>query len=205
MGQAFNKLAGEHGAGNGEGHSKEAAVAKTAGFFVFSGIAMSILKALNSCNNNDNKLLTHSVTETSQPNDPPHSREPIFKVTQLTHLIWKIFYILYRFLLEFSSVCLCVSLGVLRRKLIVRTRRFGSRRRRLLILWREIHCGVSLENMGYFFCSLSFVMIFLSVCFHDNIFWENVAIKNDCLVFNAGFGFWENVGRVKKRKNNFEF
>ncbi|RVW32948.1 hypothetical protein CK203_108672 [Vitis vinifera] len=79
MGQAFNKLAGEHGAGNGEGHSKEAAVAKTAGFFVFSGIAMSILKALNSCNNNDNKLLTHSVTETSQPNDPPHSREPIFK------------------------------------------------------------------------------------------------------------------------------
>ncbi|KAL6329047.1 hypothetical protein AAG906_007337 [Vitis piasezkii] len=79
MGQAFNKLAGEHGAGNGEGHSKEAAVAKTAGFFVFSGIAMSILKALNSCNNNDNKLLTHSVTEPSQPTDPPHSREPIFK------------------------------------------------------------------------------------------------------------------------------
>ncbi|XP_034701180.1 probable N-acetylmuramidase [Vitis riparia] len=79
MGQAFNKLAGEHGAGNGEGHSKEAAVAKTAGFFVFSGIAMSILKALNSCNNNDNKLLTHSVTEPSQLNDPPHSREPVFK------------------------------------------------------------------------------------------------------------------------------
>ncbi|RVW85919.1 hypothetical protein CK203_035363 [Vitis vinifera] len=79
MGQAFNKLAGEHGAGNGEGHSKEAAVAKTAGFFVFSGIAMSILKALNSCNNDNNKLLTHSVTEPSQPTDPSHSREPIFK------------------------------------------------------------------------------------------------------------------------------
>ena len=47
-------------------------------FFVFSGIAISILKALNSCNNNDNKLLTHSVTEPSQPTDPPHSREPIF-------------------------------------------------------------------------------------------------------------------------------
>lgn len=104
MGQAFNKLAGEHGAGNGEGHSKEAAVAKTAGFFVFSGIAMSILKALNSCNNDNNKLLTHSVTEPSQPTDPSHSREPIFKVTQLTHLIWKIFYILYGFLLEFSCV-----------------------------------------------------------------------------------------------------
>ncbi|KAJ9686088.1 hypothetical protein PVL29_015125 [Vitis rotundifolia] len=79
MGQAFNKLAGEHGAGDGEGHSKEAAVAKTAGFFVFSGIAMSILKALSSCNNDNNKLLTHSVTEPSQPTDPPHSREPIFK------------------------------------------------------------------------------------------------------------------------------
>ena len=34
MGQAFNKLAGEHGAGNDQGHSKEAAVAKTAGFYL---------------------------------------------------------------------------------------------------------------------------------------------------------------------------
>ncbi|CBI22016.3 unnamed protein product, partial [Vitis vinifera] len=40
---------------------------------------MSILKALNSCNNDNNKLLTHSVTEPSQPTDPSHSREPIFK------------------------------------------------------------------------------------------------------------------------------
>nr|GMD31842.1 probable endopeptidase P60 [Ipomoea batatas] len=49
----------------GDGDDREKAIAKTAGFVVFSGIAMSIIKALNPFNNNPS--LKNGDTESTQP------------------------------------------------------------------------------------------------------------------------------------------
>lgn len=49
----------------GDGDDREKAIAKTAGFVVFSGIAMSIIKALNPFNNNHD--LKNVNTESTQP------------------------------------------------------------------------------------------------------------------------------------------
>ncbi|MBA0697441.1 hypothetical protein Goari_020982 [Gossypium aridum] len=69
------------------GNSKEAAVAKTAGFIVFSGIAMSILKTLNPFNEERNATAVpqQPVVESIQPSPaqpirdspPPPVSEPI--------------------------------------------------------------------------------------------------------------------------------
>ncbi|KAL9454572.1 hypothetical protein AB3S75_010049 [Citrus x aurantiifolia] len=61
--------------GNGDG--REAAVAKTAGFVVFSGIAISILKALNPLNKNRNETTQpQPIAESTQPIQPP-PQQPI--------------------------------------------------------------------------------------------------------------------------------
>uniref|UniRef100_A0A5B7BPK2 LysM domain-containing protein n=1 Tax=Davidia involucrata TaxID=16924 RepID=A0A5B7BPK2_DAVIN len=78
------------GAGAGAGYDKdkdkERTVAKTAGLVVFSGIAMSILKAINPFNNpnliNHNNNETKPLTESTQPLQPSQSlapQEPIIK------------------------------------------------------------------------------------------------------------------------------
>ncbi|TYH75851.1 hypothetical protein ES332_D04G047000v1 [Gossypium tomentosum] len=69
------------------GNSKEAAVAKTTGFIVFSGIAMSILKTLNPFNKERNATAVpqQPVVESIQPSPaqpirdspPPPASEPI--------------------------------------------------------------------------------------------------------------------------------
>ncbi|MBA0571772.1 hypothetical protein Golob_002147 [Gossypium lobatum] len=69
------------------GNSKEAAVAKTAGFIVFSGIAMSILKTLNPFNKERNATAVpqQPVVESIQPSPaqpirdspPPPVSQPI--------------------------------------------------------------------------------------------------------------------------------
>nr|XP_048322921.1 probable endopeptidase p60 isoform X1 [Ziziphus jujuba var. spinosa]XP_048328116.1 probable endopeptidase p60 isoform X1 [Ziziphus jujuba var. spinosa] len=64
---------------------KDSAVAKTAGIVVFSGIALSILKAINPLNRNRNE--THPFSEPTQPiqmptsQPPPKPEEPIFKMS----------------------------------------------------------------------------------------------------------------------------
>lgn len=64
--------------GNGDG--REAAVAKTAGFVVFSGIAISILKALNPLNKNRNETTQpQPIAESTQPIQPP-PQQPIVTV-----------------------------------------------------------------------------------------------------------------------------
>lgn len=74
---------------SGEDNDKnnDASVAKTAGFVVFSGIAMSILKALNPYNK-PNLLNTYEHKPIAEPNQSTiqqcHSlspQEPIIKVT----------------------------------------------------------------------------------------------------------------------------
>lgn len=62
-------MSSEH-SGDGKDEGKDVSVAKTAGFVVFSGIAMSILKAFNPFNNNQ-------ITE------PPTQQQPIVKVISL--------------------------------------------------------------------------------------------------------------------------
>ncbi|KAL3509106.1 hypothetical protein ACH5RR_028507 [Cinchona calisaya] len=64
--------AGDEGSGNGN----DKTVAKTAGFVVFSGIAMSIIKALNPFNKPDLKMSPNTTT-----NIPP---EPINSFTEST-------------------------------------------------------------------------------------------------------------------------
>ncbi|KAK9284874.1 hypothetical protein L1049_024054 [Liquidambar formosana] len=77
-------------AGDGDdrsGNDKDATVAKTAGFVVFSGIAMSILKALNPYNNKKDEKEMNSLTESTQPIQEPQSlppREPIIPKTLTT-------------------------------------------------------------------------------------------------------------------------
>lgn len=63
----------------GAGDAKDNALAKTAGFVVFSGIAMSILKALTPLpkNTTEPQPLAES---TQQINIPP--KEPLLKVTK---------------------------------------------------------------------------------------------------------------------------
>ncbi|KAH7510657.1 hypothetical protein FEM48_Zijuj04G0105400 [Ziziphus jujuba var. spinosa] len=67
---------------------KDSAVAKTAGIVVFSGIALSILKAINPLNRNRNE--THPFSEPTQPiqmptsQPPPKPEEPIFKMSYET-------------------------------------------------------------------------------------------------------------------------
>ncbi|KAG5545075.1 hypothetical protein RHGRI_017519 [Rhododendron griersonianum] len=56
-------------AGNGKDNDKDRAVAKTAGFVVFSGIAMSILKALNPLNK-PNLQCTHNNTNNGDQTEP---------------------------------------------------------------------------------------------------------------------------------------
>lgn len=97
--------AGEDGSGNGNGNGNDKTVAKTAGFVVFSGIAMSIIKALNPFNKPDLKLSPDTSTnvpssepikplsESTQPTQAPvfqqcqpsltPPKEPIIKVTSL--------------------------------------------------------------------------------------------------------------------------
>ncbi|KAJ4729637.1 Peptidoglycan-binding lysin domain [Melia azedarach] len=66
-------------ADDNDGNGREAAVAKTAGFVVFSGIAMSILKTLNPLNKNRNET-TQPLTELTQPPPPPpQPQQPIVK------------------------------------------------------------------------------------------------------------------------------
>lgn len=56
-------------AGDGKDNDKDRAVAKTAGFVVFSGIAMSILKALNPLNK-PNLQCTHNNTNNGDQTEP---------------------------------------------------------------------------------------------------------------------------------------
>lgn len=65
----------------GNGNGREAAVAKTAGFVVFSGIAMSILKALSPLNKNRNETtqpqpIAESAQPTPSPPQPPIVTKP---------------------------------------------------------------------------------------------------------------------------------
>ncbi|KAK4845104.1 hypothetical protein QYF36_000943 [Acer negundo] len=60
-----------------DGDNREAAVAKTAGFVVFSGIAMSILKAFNPLNKTKNEP-TQPLNESTRPTPPP-PQQPIAK------------------------------------------------------------------------------------------------------------------------------
>ncbi|XP_031099877.1 uncharacterized protein LOC116004084 [Ipomoea triloba] len=61
----------------GDGDDRDKAIAKTAGFVVFSGIAMSIIKALNPFNNNtslkngDNESTQPQVLKQWQPQELP--------------------------------------------------------------------------------------------------------------------------------------
>ncbi|XWS44509.1 hypothetical protein CRYUN_Cryun15aG0051500 [Craigia yunnanensis] len=73
--------------------SKEAAVAKTAGFVVFSGIAMSILKTLNPFNKDRNSTLlpqqpvaesTHSSLTQPIPDSPPPPPPPEPIITKIS-------------------------------------------------------------------------------------------------------------------------
>ncbi|XVE83560.1 hypothetical protein DITRI_Ditri16bG0097000 [Diplodiscus trichospermus] len=72
--------------------SKEAAVAKTAGLVVFSGIAISILKTLNPFNKDKNAtpLSQQPVAESAQPirdSTPAPSRpEPIITKNSSSHM-----------------------------------------------------------------------------------------------------------------------
>ncbi|CAL9011290.1 unnamed protein product [Prunus brigantina] len=56
----------------GDGDSKDNSVAKTAGLVVFSGIALSILKALNPFNKKRNEETP--LSESTQPIQPPSSQ-----------------------------------------------------------------------------------------------------------------------------------
>jgi hypothetical protein len=69
----------------GDGDAKEKAIAKTVGFVVFSGIAISILKALNPLNRTRNETRTNNQslsesTQTIRPAPPLSPQEPITKV-----------------------------------------------------------------------------------------------------------------------------
>ncbi|KAA8526259.1 hypothetical protein F0562_008538 [Nyssa sinensis] len=75
-----------HPGGAGNDKDKDITVAKTAGLVVFSGIAMSILKALNPFNNanlkNENNNETQLLAESTQPLQSSQSvapQEPIIK------------------------------------------------------------------------------------------------------------------------------
>ncbi|KAM1715174.1 hypothetical protein ACFX12_025692 [Malus domestica] len=59
----------------GDGDPKDDSIAKTAGLVVFSGIAMSILKALNPFNKSGNEE-TPPLSESTQPIHPP-SQPPL--------------------------------------------------------------------------------------------------------------------------------
>ncbi|KAH7577068.1 hypothetical protein ACOSQ2_002196 [Xanthoceras sorbifolium] len=63
-------------AAGSDGDSRDAAVAKTAGFVVFSGIAMSILKALNPLNKNKDET-TQPLNESIRQTPPPPPQQPI--------------------------------------------------------------------------------------------------------------------------------
>ncbi|XP_062153328.1 uncharacterized protein LOC133861560 [Alnus glutinosa] len=68
----------------GDGDAKEKAIAKTVGFVVFSGIAISILKALNPLNRTRNETRTNNQslsesTQTIRPAPPLSPQEPITK------------------------------------------------------------------------------------------------------------------------------
>ncbi|KAJ0052883.1 hypothetical protein Pint_02441 [Pistacia integerrima] len=64
---------------DGNGVGREAAVAKTAGFVVFSGIAISILKTLNPLNKNKNDT-SQPLAESTQPSPPlPQPQLPVAK------------------------------------------------------------------------------------------------------------------------------
>lgn len=92
-----NSRASSNGGDNNSDDSREAAVAKTAGFVVFSGIAMSLLKTLNPFNKDRNasplpqkpadepteSCLAQPIQDSPQPPPPP---EPtITKVCYITH------------------------------------------------------------------------------------------------------------------------
>ncbi|KAB8380446.1 hypothetical protein FH972_024755 [Carpinus fangiana] len=69
---------------SGDGDSKEKAITKTAGYLVFSGIAISILKALIPLNRtrNETRTTNQSVNESTQtirPAQPLSPHEPITK------------------------------------------------------------------------------------------------------------------------------
>ncbi|KAF8413715.1 hypothetical protein HHK36_001707 [Tetracentron sinense] len=68
-----------NGSGESNGNDKDTAVAKTAGFVVFSGIALSILKALNPYNNNHKKSSPESIPPFQESKSPP-LQEPATKV-----------------------------------------------------------------------------------------------------------------------------
>ncbi|OVA14514.1 Peptidoglycan-binding lysin domain [Macleaya cordata] len=61
---------------NGKGTDKDKAVAKTAGFVVFSGIAMSILRALNPCNQHNINNKPSNESPPLQESKSPHYQEP---------------------------------------------------------------------------------------------------------------------------------
>ncbi|KAL5570945.1 hypothetical protein UlMin_020542 [Ulmus minor] len=64
---------------DGSGDPTANAVAKTAGFLVFSGIAISILKSLNPLNRNRNetKPLAESTRPIQMESQPPRPEEPV--------------------------------------------------------------------------------------------------------------------------------
>ncbi len=78
------------GGGNDDGNAKDNAIAKTAGFLVFSGIALSILKALNPLRKpinietqsaNGSPQLSESIQSIQvQPARPLPPQQPIVKV-----------------------------------------------------------------------------------------------------------------------------
>ncbi|MCL7035302.1 hypothetical protein MKW94_029758 [Papaver nudicaule] len=73
---------------HGNGFDKDKAIAKTAGFVVFSGIAISILKALNPYkqNNSSNTFQESPQIETSPAIPQPkftHFEEPVTKKPQI--------------------------------------------------------------------------------------------------------------------------
>ncbi|KAI3963800.1 hypothetical protein MKW98_029910 [Papaver atlanticum] len=69
------------------GFDKDKALAKTAGFVVFSGIAISILKALNPCKQNNNNTFQESPQIEKSPSIVEskfiHFEEPVTKKPQI--------------------------------------------------------------------------------------------------------------------------
>ncbi|XP_062105837.1 uncharacterized protein LOC133817355 [Humulus lupulus] len=62
--------------GRGAGDSKDNTVAKTAGFIVFSGIALSLVKSLNPFNKNKNET-QQPLTKPTQPIQAPSQPFPL--------------------------------------------------------------------------------------------------------------------------------
>lgn len=78
-----NSMSSPRAPGNDGDKNRDAAVAKTAGFVVFSGIAMSILKAINPLNKN-------KCEATPQPLREPPPPEPILKVLHVLDIFFSI-------------------------------------------------------------------------------------------------------------------